>query len=75
MSGYPAPTVRCMGNGERKSDYHGFRTPPISVSRDDWDRFKDLVGSRQRAEILRAFISWYVGRPGAKMPRRPKPPG
>lgn len=60
-----------MTEGERRSDYHKFRTP-LSINEEDWKRFGTLAGDRRRAEVLRAFIAWYVGKPGAKMPRRPK---
>lgn len=60
-----------MADDERKSDYHGFRTPPLTVDKAEWIRFGELAGDRRRAEILRAFIAWYVHTPGAKMPRRP----
>lgn len=45
---------------------------PIRVEDDLWDLFGELVGDRNRSETVRRFIAWYVGKPGAKIPRPPK---
>ncbi len=34
-----------------------------------WQRFGELAVNR--SEVLRAFIRWYIGEKGAKMPKRP----
>lgn len=36
-----------------------------------WDAFGAATGLRERAEILREFMRWYIHEPGAKMPKRP----
>jgi hypothetical protein len=48
----------------------------IRVSDEDWEEFGRLAGERNRAQILRDFIAWYVHRPKARRPTRPEaPPG
>jgi hypothetical protein len=51
----------------------GYRTPqrPVRVDDDLWAKFGALVGPRDRSELLRQFIRWYVREPGAKLPQRP----
>jgi hypothetical protein len=38
-----------------------------------WAKFGEAAAraGTDRGSILREFIRWYVGEPGAKMPRRP----
>lgn len=60
-----------MTGSDAKSDYHGFRTPPLSVGREEWEQFGKVAGSRRRSEMIRAFIAWYLRKPGAKLPTRP----
>lgn len=64
-------TLRAMP--KQDTDTH---TPhrPIRVSDARWAAFGALVGDRNRAEVVRQFIAWYVGEKGAKLPARPKPP-
>lgn len=55
------------------SDVRRFRTTD-----DLWERFGDAVERGPDAEadmskVLRAFVRWYVGEPGAKLPERPAP--
>lgn len=38
-----------------------------------WNQFGLLVGMRERSRVINEFVAWYVGEPGAKLPRRPKP--
>lgn len=38
-----------------------------------WTAFGALAGLRERSRVINEFIAWYVGEPGAKMPKRPKP--
>ncbi|GAA2985127.1 hypothetical protein Sfulv_18290 [Streptomyces fulvorobeus] len=44
----------------------------IRVPDDDWDELGKKVGARNRAHTLRAFIAWYLRRPGAELPSRPE---
>lgn len=46
----------------------------VRVDDDDWDDFGSAAGLRHRAELIRAFIRWYLRRPGAKLPQRPPLP-
>ncbi|RKS10015.1 hypothetical protein DFP74_5761 [Nocardiopsis sp. Huas11] len=43
-----------------------------------WRKFGDAVERSSDPEadmskVLRSFVRWYVGEPGAKMPERPEP--
>jgi hypothetical protein len=54
------------------------RTPArqMRIPDDDWGDFDTAakqMGS-ERASEVRAFISWYLRRPGAKLPQRPAEP-
>lgn len=46
---------------------------PIRVNKVRWEAFGALVAPRSRAAVINEFIAWYVGEPGAKLPKRPKP--
>jgi hypothetical protein len=39
-----------------------------------WEPFGAAVGMRERAEVIRQFVAWYLRRPGAKLPVRPPLP-
>jgi hypothetical protein len=45
----------------------------IRVPDEDWGELGRLVGDRNRAQVLRDFIAWYLRRPKAKLPTRPDP--
>jgi hypothetical protein len=52
------------------------KTPHRTIRAEDdvWDAFGDAVarqGEPDRSTVLRAFMTWYVRLPGAKMPQRP----
>lgn len=51
------------------------RTPrqTLRIDRDLWEEFGAATGHRARGEVVRAFIEWYVSRPNARRPVRPKP--
>lgn len=71
--GYPRPTVGTMAEQVRpRSGEHRTFRALFTIDGTLWKDFGKLVSNR--AEVLRQFIAWYVGRPGVKMPRRPKPP-
>ena len=36
-----------------------------------WIPFGRIAGGRQRSALIVAFIRWYIGEPGAKLPKRP----
>jgi hypothetical protein len=47
----------------------------LVVDPTEWDELQvaaKAAGS-DRATVLRAFIKWYIRRPGAKLPQRPSP--
>lgn len=71
--GYPRPTVVSMADqGRSRSGEHKTNRALFTIDKDLWKDFGKLV--ENRAAVLRDFIAWYVGRPGTKLPRRPKPP-
>lgn len=43
----------------------------IRIEGDLWDLFGRLVGPRNRSEVIREFVRWYVRERGAKLPERP----
>jgi len=43
----------------------------VRVSDDDWTEFGEAVGVRNRAQVIRDFLAWYLRRPGATLPERP----
>jgi hypothetical protein len=52
--------------------------PRRFIAPDDlWKRFEEAVQradpEADRSKVLRTFVRWYVGEPGAKMPERPEP--
>lgn len=49
------------------------RHRPIRVDDDLWDAFGAIVGVRNRSKVIRDFIRWFVGVPGAEIPQRPEP--
>lgn len=43
-----------------------------------WERFANAVDrsgdpEADMSKVLRQFVRWYIGEPGAKMPERPEP--
>jgi hypothetical protein len=55
-----------------KTEVRRFRTTD-----DLWERFGEAVElgpdpEADMSKVLRAFVRWYVGEPGAKLPERPK---
>jgi hypothetical protein len=45
----------------------------VRIADDDWEAFGQAAGGRNRAQVLRDFIAWYLHRPGAALPERPAP--
>jgi hypothetical protein len=45
----------------------------IRVDEALWDRFAEVatLDETDRSAVLREFIRWYIGEPGADMPQRP----
>lgn len=43
----------------------------VRVPDADWEEFGKLVGERNRSQVLREFVSWYLRRPKATLPKRP----
>ena len=58
---------------KEKTEVRRFRTTD-----DLWESFGDAVErgpdpEADMSKVLRAFVRWYVGEPGAKLPERPEP--
>jgi hypothetical protein len=43
----------------------------IRVPDGDWADLGERAGERNRAQLIRDFIAWYLRRPGARLPERP----
>jgi metal-responsive CopG/Arc/MetJ family transcriptional regulator len=56
-----------MAEGDRH------KTPRVVVSMPGglWKKLGALIGDRNRSDLLRSFVAWYVREPGAKLPERP----
>lgn len=46
-------------------------TRPVRVETELWKAFGRRTGRRNRAQVLRQFMRWYIREPGAKLPTRP----
>jgi hypothetical protein len=55
---------------DEKKDRHAFRVA-VSMPGRHWKRLGLLVGDRNRSEVMRALLAWYLREPGAKLPERP----
>jgi hypothetical protein len=47
------------------------RARPVRIPDEDWADFGELVGERERSQLIREFVAWYLRRPKAKLPTRP----
>lgn len=54
-----------------EGDRHTTPRRVISVGDGPWAKFGEIVGERNRSDVIRQFIDWYVREPGAKFPDRP----
>ena len=43
----------------------------VRVPDADWDDLGARAGARNRAQVIRDLVAWYLRRPGAKLPERP----
>lgn len=69
--GYPRHTVTNVSDPRPRSGKHQMFRALFSVPEDDWKDLGKAVGDKNRAPIVRAFIAWFLRRPGAKLPQRP----
>lgn len=37
-----------------------------------WEAFGKIAGERRRSAVVLEFIRWYIGEPGARLPKPPK---
>jgi hypothetical protein len=51
-------------------DRHTTPRRPIGIEKADWDELGDVVGDRNRADLVRRMVRAFLKRPGAKMPTR-----
>lgn len=50
----------------------------MRIPEDLWEQFeaaRQRAGAKDRSEVVRDFIRWYVREAGAKMPKRPAEDG
>lgn len=45
----------------------------VRIPDDDWAKFEQTAGRRNRAAVIVAFIRWFNREPGAHLPKRPDP--
>jgi|GEM_PF-1960905 len=57
---------------DRSADRHATARHIISVEAELWDEFGTVVGARNRSAVIRDLLAAFLGKPGAKMPRRSK---
>jgi hypothetical protein len=43
----------------------------VRIGDDDWEDLGTRAGTRNRAQVIRDLVAWYLRRPGAKLPERP----
>ena len=69
------PLDECVRNGYGAPVATARKTPQrtLVVEPADWDdlQIAAKASGSDRATILRAFIKWYIRRPGARLPQRP----
>jgi hypothetical protein len=46
----------------------------VRIGDDDWEDLGARAGTRNRAQVIRDLLAWYLRRPGAKLPERPPVP-
>lgn len=46
----------------------------VRISDDDWADLKTNAPGGDRAAVIKDLVSWYLRRPGAKLPARPDSP-
>jgi hypothetical protein len=43
----------------------------VRIDDSDWADLGAAAGERNRANVIRELVRWYLRRPGAKLPERP----
>lgn len=43
----------------------------VRIPDEEWEKFKQVAGTRNRAAVLVQFIRWYTGEEGAQLPLPP----
>jgi metal-responsive CopG/Arc/MetJ family transcriptional regulator len=54
---------------DRSKDRHKPRATIAGIE-DVWDEFGQVVGDKNRSEVVRQMIAAFLKRPGVRMPRR-----
>lgn len=44
----------------------------VRINDQDWSDLADRAPGGDRAAVLKEFVSWYLNRPEAKLPKRPQ---
>ena len=60
-----------MEKKRSRSGEHKMFRALFSVPQEDWKAFGEALNGTDRASVLRAFIAWFLRKPGAKLPARP----
>jgi hypothetical protein len=60
-----------MTDPRPRSGKHKMSRALFSVPGDDWKELGTAVGNANRSALLRAFVAWFLRKPGAKLPERP----
>jgi hypothetical protein len=63
--------VNAVTDKRPRSGEHRMFRALFSVPKDDWTAFGEALKDTDRATVLRAFIAWFLRKPGAKLPQRP----
>lgn len=43
----------------------------VRIPDDEWADLGTVAGARNRTQVIRDLVRWYLRRPGAKLPERP----
>lgn len=54
---------------DRSADRHTTPRRPVSLG-EEWAELGQLVGDRNRSEVIRQLVRAFLKKPGAKMPKR-----
>lgn len=68
--------ITTTSNTRRESTMAATKARPIVMTEDLWKDFARAVAEvdpeTNRSAVVRSFVRWYVGEPGAKLPERPQ---
>lgn len=69
------PLWNCRGSntpGDRlELERHVMSRHALSIPDDLWEELGQVVGVNRRSQLIRDLVAWHIGKPGARMPKRP----